>query len=72
VAPVVRLDLDLPVPETGSGVRGFDELATINRAAGLLIERGHDPESVLETLRARASSAGLSAVRWSERMLGAR
>lgn len=68
---VVELDVDLPMSEAGSGVDGLDELATIHRAAGLLIGRGHDPESVHETLRTRALEDGLSTSAWADRLLKA-
>ena len=67
--PAVELDADLPMPMDGSGIDGLDELATIHRAAGLLIERGHDPASALAALRRRASADGLSTHAWAEQLL---
>lgn len=68
-ADAVQLDRDLPAPGT-SGVDGLDELATIHRAAGLLIAEGHDPELVLERLRVDAASHGTSTHGWAARLLG--
>jgi hypothetical protein len=68
-SPVVELDVDLPMPDAESGVDGLDELATIHRAAGFLIEQGHDPTTVHDTLRAAASANGLTSYAWAERLL---
>ena len=65
----VELDVDLPIPTIASGVDGVDELATIHRAAGLLIEQGHDPDSVHATLRHQASGDGVSTYAWADRLL---
>lgn len=69
---LVKLDEDLPPPGTTSGIEGLDELATIHRAAGLLIAEGHDPALVHETLRARAASDGTSTYAWASRLLDRR
>lgn len=65
----VQLDIDLPLPEVVSGVDGLAQLATVHRAAGLLIGRGHDPDSVHDALRDGASAAGLSTHAWALRLL---
>jgi hypothetical protein len=70
--PGLELDADLPPPAGESGIDGLDELATIHRAAGLLIERGYEPGSVLATLRRRASADGLSTYAWAEQLLRVR
>lgn len=66
---VVELDVDLPMPDVESGFAGLDELATIHRAAGLLIERGHDPDTVHDLLRSRAAGDGMSTHAWADRAL---
>ena len=66
---LVDLDVDLPPPTAASGVDGLHELATIHRAAGFLVEQGHDPESVHATLRSRASSDGVSTFAWADQLL---
>lgn len=66
----VQLDVDLPPPAAASGLEGVEELATIHRAAGFLVERGQDVDSVHETMRARASREGLSTYGWAQRLLG--
>lgn len=66
----VELDVDLPPPAgTASGLRGLQELATIHRAAGLLVGGGHDVGSVHQTMRTRAVEEGLSTYLWAERLL---
>lgn len=67
-SPVV-LDADLPMPSTSSAVEGLEELATVQRAVGLLIARGHDPASVQATLRHRAAAAGLTPYAFALRLL---
>jgi hypothetical protein len=68
-SPVVALDDDLPRPGAVSGVRGLDELATVHRAAGLLIGQGHDPRSAHDVLRRRAVEEGLSSYELADRLL---
>jgi hypothetical protein len=69
VSTVVALDTDLPRPGAGSGVRGLEELATVNRAVGVLIGQGHDPASVQDVLRRRAADEGLSPYAWADKLL---
>ena len=54
-----ELDVDLPPVRTSSGVSGLTELATINRAVGVLLEQGHDPDAALVLLRQRARVTGV-------------
>lgn len=58
-APRPELDADLPPVRTSSGIAGLDELATVNRAVGILLEQGHDPDTGLDLLRRRALAAGV-------------
>lgn len=67
--PVLELDADLPAPGPDSGVDGLDELATLHRAAGVLIARGHHPDSVQDVLRRGAAREGVSTVAWADRLL---
>ena len=55
-----ELDADLPPRRTTSGISGLTELALIHRATGVLIDRGHDPEGVLDVLQAQAVAAGVA------------
>jgi hypothetical protein len=45
------LDADLPPPTTMSGLIGLDELSTVNRAVGILVDQGHHPNQAHATLR---------------------
>ena len=56
----VELDVDLPFTATESTITGLDELATIHRAVGYLIDRGHHPETAGDTLQGHALAAGLT------------
>jgi hypothetical protein len=69
VTSSVVLDADLPPPGTRSGMQGLDELATVNRAVGLLIGQGHDPGSARDVLDRRATEAGLSTYELAARLL---
>ena len=64
-----ELDADLPCRGGDSGVEGLDELATVQRAAGLLISAGHDPAAAHETLCAGAADRRLSTYAWAVRLL---
>ncbi len=68
--PAVDLDADLELPPTVSEVTGLDELATIHRAVGLLIGRGHDPATAHQTLRDGADGDSTSTYAWAVRLLG--
>lgn len=59
-APGIELDVDLPLRDTGSGVTGLQELATIERAAGFLVGQGHDPNTVMEGLHLQAAAGGIA------------
>lgn len=50
------LDQHLAVPAPSEGVAGLREHATINRAIGALIERGHTPEAARAVLRRDADA----------------
>ena len=50
------LDQHVALPPPSDGVTGLRELATINRAIGALIERGHTPESARAQLREYANA----------------
>lgn len=58
-APVPELDVDLPAARARSGISGLNELAAVNRAIGVLLEQGHDPDSGLDLLHQRALAAGV-------------
>lgn len=68
--PSVALDVELPPPTVVPGFTGLAEYATVNRAVGVLIARGEDPDQAGATLRRRAGAAGLDVPAYSARLLG--
>jgi hypothetical protein len=67
---LIRLDRDLPPPSLSSGVTGLEELATINRATGVLIERGAHPQQAMHELARHAAAAGLDHYTYARTLLG--
>ena len=65
----ILLDSDLPPTTLLSGMTGFDELSTINRAVGVLVAEGHLPDHAHVVLRRRAASAGVDAHVYAARLL---
>lgn len=68
-APSVALDLDLPPPAPPDGLTGLEELSLVNRATGVLIESGHDPDGVHAVLQRQAAAAGLRPHAYAARLL---
>jgi hypothetical protein len=66
---LIVLDADLLAPSTTSGLIGLDELSTINRAVGILIEQGHHPNQAHATLRHQAAEAGVEPHIYAARLL---
>ena len=58
--PAAELDVDLPPESVVSGFAGLTEYATINRAVGVLIDRGQPPNRAQATLRRGAAARGLA------------
>jgi hypothetical protein len=52
-----------------SGVTGLDDLSTINRAAGILIDQGHEPDQAHAALRRHAAAAGVETHVYAARLL---
>jgi hypothetical protein len=63
------LDQHLAVPAPSDGVTGLREHATINRAIGALIERGHTPESARNELRRHPGLDGGDVAAAAQRIL---
>lgn len=66
--PIV-LDADLPPPTTASGLVGLDELSTVERAVGIMIDHGHHPDQAHATLRRDAAAAGVEPHIYAARLL---
>ncbi len=65
----ISLDTDLPPSSRTFGISGLSELSTINRAVGMMIDRGHHPGEVHATLRRHAAAAGLAPHAFALRLL---
>ena len=67
--PAVELDVDLPPVSIVSGLAGMTEYTTINRAVGVLIDRGDPPDHAQATLRRGAAASGLALPLYAARLL---
>ena len=65
----LKLDDDLPPVSMVSGITGLSEYAVINRAVGVLIERGHHPDGAHDLLRRNATAGGLAPHVYAARLL---
>jgi hypothetical protein len=65
----VALDVDLPPSSVVPGFSGLVEYAAINRAVGVLLERGQDPDQARATLHRAASAAGMDLPGYAARLL---
>ena len=68
-AAVIVLDADLPPPTVVSQLTGLHEMATINQAIGVLIDRGHHPDDAHAVLHRHAAAAGLDTHIYAARLL---
>jgi hypothetical protein len=68
---LIVLDADLPPATTGSGLVGLAERSTLDRAVGVMINQGHDPDRAHATLRRHAAAAGLEPHIYAARLLRA-
>ena len=55
----IVLDADLPPATLVSRLTGLDDMSTINRAIGMLIDQGHHPDEARATLHRHAVTAGV-------------
>ncbi len=67
----ISLDTALPPRTLESGMVGLEELSTINRAVGFLIDQGHRPIEAHDTIRRGAVAAGLAPHLFARRLLEA-
>jgi hypothetical protein len=67
---LIRLDTDLPPPALTSGITGVEEMSTINRATGVLINRGAHPEQAMLDLARHSAAAGLDHYTYARTLLG--
>lgn len=65
----IVLDADLPPTTTMSGLVGLDQLSTVERALGIMIDHGHHPDHADATLRREAGAAGVEPHIYAARLL---
>ena len=63
------LDADLPPLTTESGLVGLQERSVMDRAVGVMIDQGHDPDLAHATLRRQAAVAGVEPHIYAARLL---
>ena len=56
----IVLDADLPLRDPTPGLSGIDQLSTVNRAVGMLIGQGHNPDQAIRLIHREAASAGIA------------
>ena len=64
-----RLTADLPPATLVSRLTGLDDVSTINRAVGMLIDQGHHPDEAHATLHRHAVTAGVEPHIYAARLL---
>lgn len=69
LSAVIAIDNDLSPSTVSSGLTGTEELAVINRAVGMLIGNGHDPDDAHHELSSRAAMAGLTRADWASQLV---
>ena len=67
--PAVALDIDLPPITLVSGFLGLTEYETVNRAIGMLIQRGEEPAEARATLHRDARDSGLAVHLYADQLL---
>jgi hypothetical protein len=67
---VLVLDADVPAARAASGLFGLSEFSAVNRAVGIMIDGGHNPDHAYEELRREATTAGVEVHVFAARMLG--
>ena len=65
----IVLDADLPPATLVSRLTGLDDVSTINRAIGMLIDQGHHPDEAHATLHRHAVTAGVEPHIYAARLL---
>jgi hypothetical protein len=69
-SPVLLLDADVPPNPVVSGVIGLSEMSAVDRAVGIMIERGHDPDVAYDALIEQAAAEGVETHVYAVQMLG--
>jgi hypothetical protein len=57
--PTLLLDADVPPNPAVSGLTGLSEMSAVDRAVGIMIERGYHPDVAYDALSEQAAAAGV-------------
>ncbi len=68
--PVLLLDADVPPNTVVSGLTGLSEMSAVDRAVGIMIERGHQPDVAYDELIEQAAAAGVETHVYAVQVLG--
>ena len=68
--PVLLLDADVPPNPAVSGLTGLSEMSAVDRAVGIMIERGHHPDVAYDALSEQAAAAGVETHVYAAQVLG--
>jgi len=68
---LIVLDADLPPPTTRSRLVGLDKRSIIDRAIGVMLDQGHQPDGAHATLCRHAAAAGVEPHIYAARLLRA-
>jgi len=69
-ARVLLLDTDVPPNPAVSGLTGLSEMSAVDRAVGIMIERGHHPDVAYDALSEQAAAAGVETHVYAAQVLG--
>lgn len=67
---VLILDTDVPPNPAVSGLTGLSEMSAVDRAVGIMIERGHHPDVAYDALSEQAAAAGVETHVYAAQVLG--
>ena len=68
-SPMLLLDADVPPNPAVSGLIGLSEMSAVDRAVGIMIERGHHPDVAYDALIEQAAVAGVAIHVYAVQML---
>jgi hypothetical protein len=69
--PVLLLDADVPPnPAAVSGLIGLPEMSAVDRAVGIMIERGHHPDVAYDALIEQAAAEGVATHMYAVQLIG--
>ena len=69
-SPALLLDADVPPDPAVPGLVGLSEMSAVDRAVGIMIERGHHPDVAYDALTEQAAAEGVETHVYAVHMLG--